>query len=293
MTDVSAIAAAHRHELVGIAYRLLGSVAEAEDAAQEALARLTARGADDLDRPGAWLATVVARICLDRLRSAVHRREVYVGPWLPEPLVEAPDAAAGVEAAEHLSMAFLVVLESLSPAERVALLLHDVFGYGHAEVAAALGRSGPACRQLVSRARKAVEARRPRFEHDGRRRDEVVRAFMAACDGGDMSRVLELLAPDVVLVADGGGIVAAARRPVEGRDRVAQLIGGLMRLRPDGWSLAPVRVNGTLGLLLADGEGRADSVYSCDVAEGAITAIHVIRNPRKLTHVGQVATRLR
>lgn len=293
MTDVGALAAAHRDELIGIAYRLLGSVAEAEDAAQEALTRLTERGADDLERPGAWLATVVARICLDRLRSAAHRREVYVGPWLPEPLVTAPDAAAGaagapeagIEAAEHLSMAFLVVLESLAPAERVALVLHDVFGYDHADVAQALERSEAACRQLVSRARKAVQARRPRFEQDPRRRDAVVTAFLAACDGGDLSRVMDLLAPEVVLFSDGGGLAAAARTPIVGRERVAQFIGGLMRLRPDGWSLEPVRVNGTLGLLLRTQEGDVDGVYSCDVADGRVIAVHVVRNPEKLTHL--------
>lgn len=285
MSDLATLSARHRPELVGIAYRLLGSVTEAEDAAQEALLRLATREAEDLDRPGAWLATVVARICLDRLRSAARRREVYVGPWLPEPLVSAPDAAADVEAAEDLSMAFLVVLESLSPAERVALLLHDVFGYGYDDLAATLDRGEPACRQLVSRARKAVQARRPRYERDARRRDDVVAAFIAACAGGDMGEVVALLDPDVVLVADGGGLAAAARRPIEGRERVAQFIGGLLRLRPPGWSLEHARVNGTLGLVVHDEQGVLQGVYACDVADGLITSFHGMRNPEKLANV--------
>lgn len=287
-TEIERLGRRHRAELVGVAYGILGEVAEAEDAVQEALLRLQRRGrVDDLERPVAWLTRVVSRICLDRLRSAVRRREVYVGPWLPEPLVVADDdPTAPVETAEDLSLAFLVVLEALSPAERVAFLLRDVFGHDYATVAATLDRSPAATRQLVARARSAVQARRPRFDPPERsERDEIVRRFVAACAGGAIDPILELLAPDVRLASDGGGVVSAARRPVVGADRVARFLVGLWRKAPDGFAVDLVRVNGDLGIAVWDADGRLDNVTALDVADGRILSVAIVRNPEKLRHL--------
>lgn len=285
--EIERLDRAHRGELTAVAYGILGTVAEAEDAVQEALLRLQRRGrVDDLERPGAWLTRVVARICLDRLRASARRREVYVGPWLPEPLVVATDdPTAPVETAERLSLAFLVVLEALSPPERVAFLLREVFGFDYAAVAATLDRSEPAARQLVSRARAAVRARRPRFEADRRERDQVVERFVAACAGGDIAPVLELLAPEAVLTSDGGGLVSAARRPVRGADRVARFLLGLLRKAPPDVTAGLVRVNGDLGVALWGPSGRLDNVMALDVADGRVVSVAIVRNPEKLRHL--------
>lgn len=280
------LVAAHRGELVGLAYRMLGSVAEAEDAVQEAFARLAQRGLDGLERPGGWLARTTGRICLDRLKSARARRERYPGPWLPEPRTGADDdpAEAG-ELAESVSMALLLVLETLGPAERVALVLHDVFGCGHDEVAAALDRSEAACRQLVSRARGHVAARRPRFEPDRTQRDATVRRFLDACRTGELEPLLAVLAPDVELRADGGGVVSAARNPVHGADAVARFVLGLWRKAPEDAWLEPTPINATLGVIARRGDGAVDTVLAFDVHAGAIRAIYTVRNPHKLAHI--------
>jgi RNA polymerase sigma-70 factor, ECF subfamily len=274
----------HRPALVGLAYRLLGSVSEAEDAVQEAFLRLERHGTDGIDNLGGWLNRTTSRICLDRLTSARARREVYIGPWLPEPLETADDVEATVELAESVSMAFLVVLESLSPAERVAFLLHDVFGYDHAELAVTLERSEAACRQLVSRARRHVEARRPRYEPDPAVRDEAASRFLAACLTGEVDALLATLAPDVVLRSDGGGKVSAARRPIEGPDRVARFLVGLARKAPDEIVVETRRYNGTPGLLIGDAD-HIEVVLVIDVADGLVHGIEAIRNPDKLAHL--------
>jgi RNA polymerase sigma-70 factor, ECF subfamily len=278
----------HRQELLALAYRLLGTVSEAEDAVQEAYLRLERHGTEGIDNVGGWLNRTTSRICYDRLTSARARREVYVGPWLPEPLVTDGTTDDPVELAESVSMAFLVVLESLSPAERVAFLLHDVFGYDHAELAAILDRSEPACRQLVSRARKHVQARRPRFEPDAGARARVADRFLTACRTGDLEALLATLAPDVVLRSDGGGKVSAARRPVEGADRVARFLEGLARQAPADVVLEPRWINGTPGVVIGTSDGTIVVVFVLDVADDAVHSIGAIRNPDKLTHLAPI-----
>lgn len=284
--DVATIVERVRPQLHGVAYRLLGSVAEAEDAVQEACLQLEQHGLEGIDEPEAWLVRVTSRRALDRLRSAQRRRERYVGPWLPEPMLVADDVADDLELAESLSMAFLLVLESLSPAERVAFVLHDVFGHDYDDLAEVLDRSAEACRQLVSRARRAVQARRPRFDADRRQRDAVVERFLAACRGGEVDELIEVLAPDVVLRSDGGGVASAARRAVTGADRVARFLLGVFTQAPDDLTIEVTRVNGTLGVIARRADGSADTVFAVEVADGRVVAVHGVRNPDKLAHLG-------
>jgi RNA polymerase sigma-70 factor, ECF subfamily len=275
----------HRRDLVGLAYRLLGTVSEAEDAVQEAYLRLERHGLEGIDNVGGWLNRTTSRICLDRLTSARARREVYVGPWLPEPLLH--DEEGPVERAElveSVTMAFLVVLESLSPAERVAFVLHDVFGYDHAELAVVLDRTEAACRQLVSRARRHVRARRPRFEPDAAARAEVADRFLEACRSGDLDALLGTLAPDVVLRSDGGGVVTAARRPVEGAEQVGRFFGGLLRQTTEDVVVEARPCNGSTGVVVTLG-GEVLVVFVPDVADGAVHTISAIRNPAKLARL--------
>jgi RNA polymerase sigma-70 factor, ECF subfamily len=290
VTSTEVAAREHRSALLGLAYRILGSVTEAEDAVQEAYLRLERHGSDGIDNLGGWLNRTTSRICYDRLTSARARREVYVGPWLPEPLVTEGADHDPVEMAESVSMAFLVVLESLSPAERVAFLLHDVFGYDHADLAQVLDRSEAACRQLVSRGRKQVEARRPRFEPDPTVRAEVAGRFLDACRTGDMEALLATLAPDVVLSSDGGGKVSAARRPVEGADRVVRFFAGLGRQAPADVALEVLPCNGAPGLVVGLGDGTVVAVFVLDVADGCVRSIEAIRNPDKLGHIQLLGT---
>ena len=274
----------HRPRLVALAYRMLGSVAEAEDAAQEAYLRLHRQPQGTIENTGAWLTTVTSRICLDRLTSAQTRRERYVGEWLPEPVVTQPDAAEQLELGESISMAFLVVLETLSPPERVAFLLHDVFGYGYVEIAATLERSETACRQLVSRARKHVQARRSRFEHDPNVRAQVAERFLAASASGAVEDLLALLAPDVSLHFDGGGKASAGLRPVHGPERVVRYVQGVGRAAGD-LHLAVRWLNGSPGLIAQRADGSIDTAFILDVADGTVTRINVLRNPDKLGHL--------
>lgn len=276
----------HRGRLFGIAYRMLGSAADAEDAVQEAFTRLAATG--DVDDPAAWLTTVVTNIAIDHLRSARRRRETYVGPWLPEPLLtDSDDPSDTAETADSLTLAFLTVLERLSPTERAVFLLHDVFGYPHQQIAGMLDRSHAAVRKLASRARSRLEEDRPRYEHDADRRQEVADAFMAATAGDDLDRLMELLAPDVVFTSDGGGIASAARRPVHGPDRVARFLLGTVRQARDGdWSLVPVEINGQPGFV-AKHHDEVDTAMALHISHGHIEAIHTIRNPNKLNTIRQ------
>jgi RNA polymerase sigma-70 factor, ECF subfamily len=274
----------HRGQLVGLAYRILGSVAEAEDAVQEAYLRLHRQTPGTIDNVGAWLTTVTSRICLDRLASAQARRERYVGEWLPEPITTQPDAAEQLELAESISMAFMVVLETLSPAERVAFLLHEVFGYDYTEIAITLERSETACRQLVSRARKHVQARRPRFEHDPDLRAQVAERFLAASVTGEIDGLLALLADDVSLHFDGGGKASAGLRPVFGPDRVIRYVQGVAKAAAQ-LHLAVRWLNGSPGLLAHRADGIVDTAFVLDIADGAVTRINVIRNPGKLAYL--------
>jgi RNA polymerase sigma-70 factor (ECF subfamily) len=280
--------------LFSIAYRMLGSFSEAEDVVQEALLRLHVAGqAEEIRSPEAYAATLATRLSIDVLRSARVRRERYFGSWLPEPLVggAVPDVADHAETADSLSMAFLVLLETLSPVERAAFLLREVFGYPYREIADILDRSEVGCRQLVTRARAHVEEKKPRFEASRRQRDELAARFLAACEGGDLDELLDLLAADAVFTGDGGGKVppgAAIARPVFGREKVARLLLGFAAMGLDV-RLRPVPVNGQPGALVLDGEGALISVFSLDIADGVVQGVRSIINPDKLRHLGRTA----
>jgi len=276
-----------RPRLVGVAYGLLGSVDEAEDVVQDAWFRLGRAERSEIGDVTGWLVVTVSRLALDVLRSARVRREEYVGPWLPEPVVGGNDPADRVTLDESMSMAMLVVLESLSPAERTAFVLHDVFGLPFGEVARVVGRSAAACRQLAARARGHVAARAPRFEVDETEHRRVVEAFARVVRGGDgdgdIDALMALLDPGVVLRSDGGGVVRAARRPVHGSERVARFLLGVARRIGNADRLAVITVNGRAGLLRASEGGL--SVYGLTVSEGRITGIDIMRNPEKLRSV--------
>jgi RNA polymerase sigma-70 factor (ECF subfamily) len=286
-----------RGRLVAVAYGLLGSVDEAEDAVQESWLRLRRVDRSEIDDLTGWLIVTVARIARDTLRSARHRREEYVGPWLPEPLVGAGDPRSGgadpadrVTLDESLSMALMVVLEALSPAERTAFVLHEVFGLPFADVGRVLGRSPAACRQLAARARRRVRAGAPRFTVSPGERRRVAAAFADACGTGDVRALLDVLSDDVVLRSDGGGVVRAARRPVRGADRVARYLAGVIRRRGVR-TMVPTVVNGGPGRLwLLD--GTLDAVVTTTVANGRVTAIDIVRNPGKLARVHRLTAPL-
>jgi RNA polymerase sigma-70 factor (ECF subfamily) len=275
-----------------IAYRMLGSVAEAEDVVQEALLRVhreLERGGR-IESPRAYVATVATRLAIDELRSARMRRERYVGDWLPEPLVTEGDPAQRAEMADSLSLAFLVLLESLSPEQRAVLLLRDVFDYGYAEVAEIVGTTEANARQLAARARRHVQERRPRFEASRAQRDELARRFFAAARDGDLAGLESLLADDVVLHGDGGGKVPALARAVHGRARVARTLRAWMRqgARIPGAGMRLTEVNGQPGALLLGPGERIVSVMALDIAGGQVQGVRSIVNPDKLGHLGPV-----
>jgi RNA polymerase sigma-70 factor (ECF subfamily) len=280
--------------MFSIAYRMLGSVSEAEDIVQEALLRFhrASQEQSQIESPKAYLSAVTTRLSIDHLRSARVRRERYVGEWLPEPLLTeaAPDAAEHAETAESLSLAFLVLLESLSPVERAVFLLRDAFGYGYEEIAEVVGRSEENCRQLAVRARRRVEERRPRFEASRSQREELARSFFDACQAGDTEGLIQLLAADVVVYGDGGGRAPSWPRPIHGRERVCRLLLGVSaQAREAGLSLRPTEVNGQPGAMFVDAEGRLASVLSLDVADGVVQTVRSIINPDKLRHLGPLA----
>jgi RNA polymerase sigma-70 factor (TIGR02957 family) len=278
-----------------IAYRMLGSVSEAEDAVQEAFLRLhrALEEGERLESPRAFLSTVVTRLCIDQLRSARVRRERYVGEWLPEPLVAGDDAdpARQAEVADSLSLAFLVLLESLSPEQRAAFLLREVFDYPYDEIARIVGKSEANARQLVARARRHVEDARPRFEASHERRERLAQSFFAAAADGDLGALEELLAHDVVLHGDGGGRVPALAQALHGRARVARALLAWVRAvaRFGGVAVRRVEVNGQPGAMLLDPEGRLVGVMALDVAEGQVQAVSSVVNPDKLRHLGPLA----
>src|ERR687897_780039 len=288
MTDHEQLLDELRPASFAIAYRMLGSVSEAEDVVQEALLRVhqALQAGEQIASPRAFVATVTTRLAINELRSARTRRERYVGEWLPEPIITDghDDPARHAETADSLSVAMLVLLESLSPEQRAVLLLHDVFGYGYPQIAGIVGKSEDNVRQLATRARRHVKQRRPRFQTTREQRDELARRFFAAAEQGDLAGLEALLAHD-------GGKVPTLARSLRGRNRVARTLINFFRqvARLPGVSLRPVEVNGGPGALLLDGEQRLISVLALDVAGGRITSIGGIANPDKLTHLGPVA----
>ncbi len=295
MTDRERLLEELRPVAFAIAYRMLGSVSEAEDIVQEALLRLH-RALEDgqqIQSPRAFVATVSTRLAINELRSARARREQYVGEWLPEPIITDgdDDPAQHAEMADSLSLAMLVLLESLSPEQRAVLLLHDVFDYDYAQIAEIIGKTEANARQLAARARRHVEQRRPRFQTTREQRDELAQRFFQATEQGDLAALEALLAHDVQLTGDGGGKAPALARSLRGRSRVARMLINWVRLaaRVPGVSMRPVEVNGGPGALYLDAQQRLIAVMALNIAGGQITNINSIVNPDKLAHLGPVA----
>jgi RNA polymerase sigma-70 factor (ECF subfamily) len=275
-----------------IAYRMLGSVAEAEDVVQDAFVRLSRAEPGELVNPKGYLATVTTRLAMDALRSARVRREQYVGPWLPEPLVadSATEVEDAAETADTLAMAFLVVLETLSPVERAVFLLREVFGHDYAEIARIVGRTEANCRQLAARARRRVQDGEPRFEVSRQQRAELAERFFAACRDGDVAGLEAMLAGDVAFYGDGGGQATALPEPIFGPQRVARFVLGLFRQgNRIGATLQPVLVNGQPGAVTRDADGLVVSVFCLDISDGQVQAIRSVVNPDKLHHLGEVS----
>ncbi len=295
MTDRERLLDELRPVAFQIAYRMLGSVSEAEDIVQEALLRLhrALETGEQIQSPRAFVATVTTRLAINELHSARVRRERYVGEWLPEPIITDghDDPARHAETADSLSLAVLVLLESLSPEQRAVLLLHDVFDYGYPEIATILGKTQDNVRQLATRARRHVEQRRPRYQPTREERDELAQRFFRAAEQGDLAGLEALLAADVQLTGDGGGKVPALARSLHGRNRVARTLINWLRLvaRLPGVSLRPVEVNGSPGALFLDAQQALIAVLALDIAGGQIISIGGIVNPDKLTHLGPVA----
>jgi len=295
-TDIDRAAAVfgeYRDLLFSVAYRILGAAADAEDAVQDAWLRWSAADRSQVADPKAYLARIVSNVAMDRLRSARAQRETYVGPWLPEPILTAADvhdAATAAETADSVSMALLVVLETLTPFERAVFVLREAFGFSHAEIARAVDRSEDSVRQAAHRAREHVQARRPGVRPDAARQREVTESFLAAAAGGDINTLMEVLAPDVTLWTDGGGKVRQAMRPVTGASRVAIWFGGVAArpyrgVSPSDMSMELVELNGGPGIVFSGG-GVIIATLSLDFDEaGQITAIYNVANPDKLNAV--------
>jgi RNA polymerase sigma-70 factor (ECF subfamily) len=272
-----------RAAMTGLAYRMLGSRSDAEDVVQDAWLRW--RTAQDVHNPDAFLNKVITRLCLDRLKSARARREVYVGEWLPEPVLE--DDPLAPFSAENLSVAFLLALERLTPLERAAFLLHDVFDTPFADVASTLGRSEAACRQLAARAREHVKAARPRYKPSPEEEKRLTEAFLTAALTGDADLLRQILAEDVVMHSDGGGVVRANLNPVRGLDRAVRFIQGILRKNPPppGAMGRIARVNGQPGALMLSSSGGIIQTTALEIRDGRIVAAYTVRNPEKLAHL--------
>ena len=277
----------HRRALTGLAYRMLGSRAEAEDVVQDAYLRWHGADRSEVKEPRHYLGTVVTRLCLDRMKSARARREVYVGQWLPEPVVdEAFDDGTAGDMAHDISVALMLVLERLTPLERASFLLHDVFGLDFAEVARALGRREDSCRQLAARARDHIEAGRPRFRTSQEEGHRLATAFHRAATSGDIGALQRILADDVVLYTDGGGKRIAALNPIRGADKVLRFVKGVTHKNGAFLTakIRPATINGLAGLVLREDDGALDTM-AFEHRDGRITAIYAMRNPDKLQHV--------
>jgi RNA polymerase sigma-70 factor (ECF subfamily) len=281
--------------MFSIAYRMLGSVSEADDVVQEASLRFhqALMRETSIESPRSYLATITTRTSIDHLRRARARREQYVGEWLPEPVLEDPLPNAEEEhegTADSLSLAFLVLLETLSPVQRAVFLLHDVFDYGYREIATIVGKSEQNCRQLAARARRQIDERRPRFETSREQRDELARRFFEAIDHGDTDGLVALLAADAAIYGDGGGKAPSWPRPIFGQRQVADLLATIgARISRLGIRRRSVYVNGQPGAVFLDPDGRLINVVSLDIAEGVVQTVRSIVNPEKLGHLGEVA----
>ncbi|MFI8100901.1 RNA polymerase sigma-70 factor [Streptomyces sp. NPDC086023] len=279
----------HRRLLFATAYRMLGSVADAEDVLQDAWLKWAQDDRSSVENPKAYLVRTVTNLSLNRLTSARAKREAYVGPWLPEPMLTQPDVAEEAERADSVSTAMLVVLESLSPLERAVFVLREVFGYAYAEIATVLDRTEATVRQTAHRARSHVQARLHRFDTDTQRRHEITERFLAACAGGDLKAVMELMAPDVTAWSDGGGIVRAALRPLHGPDKVARWILGVLAKPENAGVVARHElVNGEEGLVFSSGD-HVLGVLTYDVLDGVMLNVRLQANPEKLRHFNPAA----
>ncbi|MER5553945.1 RNA polymerase sigma factor SigJ [Streptomyces sp. NPDC002793] len=279
----------NRPFLTGVAYRMLGRVADAEDVVQEAWLRWSSAGREDVREPRAYLVRITTRLAIDRLRHLRSRREAYVGPWLPEPVVTefgpaVPDSAERAVLADSVSVAVLVVLETLSPLERAVFVLREAFGFPYAEIGTALDRSEAAVRQLAGRAKRHVEERKPRYEVDPEVRRDLTERFLAAASGGNLEQLLALLAPDVRLVSDSGGKAKAPRRVIESADKVGRFLIAVGQDWPAGTDVRVLELNGGPALVFS-ADGVVDTVFQADVGDGVIRCVYVIRNPDKLAGV--------
>ncbi len=280
---------AHRNLLFTVVYEMLGSAADAEDVLQETWLRWAGVDLDVVRDQRAYLVRITTRQALGRLRTLGRRKESYVGPWLPEPLLTAPDVAEDVELADSVSMALLLVLETLTPTERAVFVLREVFDVAYDEIAEAVGKSPAAVRQIAHRARAHVAARRPRGVASRAETRGALEAFQRAAETGDLQRLLDLLAPDVVFLGDGGGVVQAVRVPVAGAGKVARLLAVGLRWIAATASLQPAQVNGYPALILRRG-GEIDTVIAIRIDDGLITGLYAVRNPDKLSHMEQETT---
>jgi RNA polymerase sigma-70 factor (ECF subfamily) len=278
-----------------IAYRMLGSVADAEDVVQESFLRFHRAQSEGtaIESPKAFVASIATRLSIDHLRSARVRREQYVGTWLPEPVVDErePDAERRLEHAESLSMAFLVMLEALSPIERAVFVLREVFDYAYEDIAAIVEKTSDNCRQILVRARQRLARRQPRFASSREQRDALAQRFLAACEVGDLAGLEQLLATEATFYGDGGGKVPIAiRQPVHGRERVARLLNAILfKKKYEGSQLRRVHVNGQPGAMILDAEDRVIYVFALEIADGLVHAIRSVINPDKLQHLGRVS----
>ncbi|WP_328890229.1 RNA polymerase sigma-70 factor [Streptomyces sp. NBC_00316] len=276
----------HRPVLTGVAYRMLGRIADAEDVVQEAWLRWSSVPREDVREPRAFLVRITTRLAIDRLRQVQTRREAYVGPWLPEPLVTdfgpaVPDTAERAVLADSVSVAVLVVLESLSPLERAVFVLREAFGFPFAEIAATLDRTEAAVRQIAGRARRHVEERKPRYDVDPAQRRDLTQRFLAAAAGGDIEELMTLLAPDVRLVGDSGGKTKAPLRIIESRDKVGRFLAAVAHGQSTDMDFRFMELNGGPAVLVLS-DGKPDSVFQVDIRDGIIQCVYIVRNPDKL-----------
>ncbi|MFG1905746.1 RNA polymerase sigma factor SigJ [Kribbella sp. NPDC048928] len=278
----------HRGLLYAVAYRMLGSVADAQDVVQDAWLRWSRVDADSVVDAEGYLVRVTARLAVDRLRSAVVRRESYVGPWLPEPMITAPDAAEDVVRADAVSTAVLLMLEALSPTERAVFVLNEAFGYSYTEIAGILDRQVPDVRQLAHRARKAVAERRRRYDTDRATQQQVTERFLAACASGDVEALMAVLAPDVTLISDGGGLTGAPRKPIYGPQYVARAFVVLSGQRPADSQYGIEELNGAPGIVIRSPGGPVLAI-TLHLVDGAVQTLHVVSNPAKLTGLSHPA----